>query len=289
MLRQAHSLPGLITALLLTVLAISGVILSAGPALERLGTTVPADNQINVATLAERVAQHYQGIEQIQRSPSGSIIVYYNQGGQSAATRVDPVSGQGIGPYTPSPLMRWVKSLHRSFLVDTPGRAVAGISALIMLVLCLSGVALLIKRQGGWRQLARPLRGNFSQRWHAELARIAAFGLLLSALTGIYMSAATFGLVSDGMQGEPNFPTTVATGPALPIGKLPALMSIDVNGLRELVYPNPGHPEDFYSLRTARGDGYVDQATGALVSYRAHDGTRRVYELIYQLHTGEGL
>src|SRR5690606_40894553 len=41
--------------------------------------------------------------------------------------------------------------------------------------------------------------------------------------------------------------------------------------------------------RTNQGDGYVDQATGSLLSYQPHDGIRRAWELIYQLHTGEGL
>ncbi len=289
MLRHTHSFIGLIAALLLTVVAVSGIFLATNPVLERLNTIVPASHQISVAMLAERVAQHYPGVEQIQRSPSGSIIVYYSQHGQTDVIRVDPTNGQSVGPYAPSSFMRWIKNLHRSFLADTLGRAVAGISAVMMLVLCLSGAALMIKRQGGWRQLARPLRGNFSQRWHAELGRIVIFGLLLSAFTGIYMSAATFGLISDGTQVEPSFPVNIESGPALAVGRLPALMAIDVNDLRELVYPNPGHPEDFYSLSTAQGDGYIGQVTGTLVSYQAHDATRKVYELIYQLHTGEGL
>ncbi len=289
MLRRIHSLPGLIVALLLAVLALTGAILSVDPAMDRLGTRVPDNGQISVATLADRVARHYPGVEQIQRSPSGSVIVYYSRDGRTGAERIDPLSGQGIGSYAPSAFTRWVKKLHRSLLAGTPGQAVAGVSALAMLALCLSGMALLARRVGGWRQLARPLRGNFSQRWHAELGRLALAGLLVSAVTGLYMSAATFGLVADGMQNEPDFPTAAATGPAAPIGTLPALLATDLNDLRELVYPSPGNPEDFYSLRTAQGDGYVDQATGALLSWRAHDGVHRAYELIYQLHTGEGL
>lgn len=289
MLRQIHSLPGLIATLLLAVLAISGVVLSVDPALERLGTTVPSNGQVSVAALAERVALHYPGVEQIQRSASGSVIVYYSQNDQIGAERVDPLSGQSIGPYTPSSFTRWIKNLHRSFLLDTPGRAVAGLSSVALLVLCFSGMLLLVKRQGGWRQLIRPLRGTFNQRWHAELGRIVIFGLLLSALTGLYMSAATFGFISDGMQDEPDFPTEMTTGPAMPIGSIPILQAIDLNDLREIVYPRPGNPKDVYSLRTTQGDGYVDQATGTLISYRAHNGVRSTYELIYQLHTGEGL
>ncbi len=289
MLRRTHSLPALIAALLLAVLAISGAILSVNPAIERLGTTVPGSGQINVATLADRVGQHYSGVEQIQRSPSGSIVVYYSNDGGAGAERIDPLSGQGIGPYAPSGFTRWVKNLHRSLLADTPGRAVAGLSALTMLVLCLSGMALLVKRVGGWRQLMRPLRGNFSQRWHAEVGRAAVLGLLLSALTGLYMSAATFGLVADGTQNEPDFPIVATSGSATPIGTLPALQAIDLNDLRELVYPRLDDPEDFYSLRTAQGDGYVDQVSGVLLSWQAHDSVHKIYELIYKLHTGEGL
>ena len=289
MLRRIHSLPALIVSALLVVLAISGAILSVNPAIERLGTSVPGNGQISVAALAERVAQHYPGVEQIERSPSGSVIVYYSLDGETGAERIDPRSGQGVGPYLLSPSTRWVKNLHRSFLADAPGRAVVGLSALTMLILCLSGMALLVTRVGGWRKLTRPLRGNFSQRWHAKLGRVAVFGLLLSALTGLYMSGATFGLISDGTQNEPDFPSTATAGPAAPVGTLPALQAIDLNDLRELVYPSPGNPEDFYSLRTAHGDGYVDQASGALLSWQAHDGVNKTYELIYKLHTGEGL
>ncbi len=289
MLRRIHSLPGLFIALLIVVLAVSGAILSVNPTIERLGTTVPGNGQISVAMLTERVAQHYPGVEQIQRTPSGTIIVYYNQLDRAGADRVDPLTGQSIGPYAPSSFMRWVKNLHRSFLADTPGRAVAGVSALTMLFLCLSGVVLLVKRMGGWRQLFRPLHGTFSQRWHAELGRAAVLGLLLSALTGIYMSAVTFDLGSDGRQSEPEFPSAVATGPAAPIGTLPALLATDLNDLRELVYPSPDSPEDFYSLQTAQGDGYVDQASGTLLSFQPHRGSQQAFELIYRLHTGEGL
>ncbi|OYY83450.1 MAG: nitric oxide synthase, partial [Acidovorax sp. 28-64-14] len=140
MVRKLHSLAGLIAALFLTVLSLSGVALSLDPALERLQATVPADGQISVAALAGRVALHYPDVEQIERTPSGSIIVYYTRNDQPGADRVDPVSGQGIAPHAPSGFSRWVKDLHRSLLFDTPGRAVVGVVALAMLFLCVSGV-----------------------------------------------------------------------------------------------------------------------------------------------------
>lgn len=289
MMRQLHSLVGLVAAVLVIVLALGGAVLSLDPTLDRLDATVPAEGQISVAALAGQVAQHYPGAEQIQRTPSGTILVYYERDGRVGIDRVDPLTGQGIAAYAPSAFSRWMKNLHRSFLLDTPGRAVAGILALIMLVLVISGVVLLVKRVGGWRHLAGPLRGTVVQRWHAQVGRIVVLGLLLSALTGIYMSAVTFEFISDGMQNEPDFPSSVATGKAAPITTLPALQAVDLNDFRELVYPYPNDPSAVYSLSTAQGDGYVDQVSGALLSYLPHSGVRRAYDLIYRLHTGEGL
>ncbi|MFJ2362275.1 PepSY domain-containing protein [Pseudomonas sp. NPDC087697] len=289
MLRQFHSLPGLVAALLVMLLAISGAILSINPAMERLNATVPASGQMNVAEVAGRVASHYPGVEQIRRTPSGSIIVYYTRNGQTGTERVDPLTGAGLAAYAPSAFSRWVKDLHRSLLLGTPGHAVSGIGALFILILSISGAALLAKRLGGWRRMMRPLRGNFNQRWHAEVGRFAILGLLLSALTGMYMSATTFSFISDGMEREPVFPTTISGGPAASVATLPALLAIDLNDLRELVYPSAGNPDDVFSLRTAQGDGYVDPANGALLSYLPHDRMRSAYEVIYRLHTGESL
>jgi len=289
MLRQSHSLPGLIAALLVMLLAISGAILSINPALERLHSTSTPAGQLNVGQLAGRVANHFPGVEQIQRTASGTVIVYYNQNGQAGAEKVDPMTGQGLAPYEPSAFSRWVKELHRSMFLGTPGHGVSGVGALFMLVLSVSGALLLARRLGGWRNLLRPLRGTFSQRWHAEVGRLALLGLLLSALSGLYMSATTFGFIADGSQSEPAFPAHVSNGPALPVANLQALQATDLNDLRELVYPSPNNAQDVFSLRTAQGDGYVDQASGALLSYQAHDSMHNLYELIYQLHTGEGL
>lgn len=293
MVRQFHSWPGLVAALFLLVLAASGAILSVDPALERLAANVPPPGQVNVAELAGRVARHYPGVEQIQRTPSGTVIVYYSHAGQSGADHIDPLNGQRLAAHVStgaySTTLRWVKDLHRSFLLDTPGRAVAGIAAVFMAILSVSGAILMAKRQGGWRHLFSPLRGSLSQRLHGQVGRLIVFGLLLSALTGMYVSTVTFGFMSDGKQNEPDFPASVAGGRAAPVTSLPALQAIDLNDLRELVYPRAGDLTDFYSLRTAQGDGYVDQATGGLLSFQTHSKVRSLYELIYQLHTGEGL
>lgn len=291
MLRRLHSLPGLLAALFLLVLATSGAILSLQPALERTAATVPARGLINVADLAQKASQAYPGVEQISRLPSGAVLVYYTQDGNSGADLINPVTGELVRTYEPSAFFAWVTDLHRAFLWDDLGRAAAGIGALLMVLLCISGMFLLASRMGGWRKLFAPIRGSgngdISPRLHTELARAAAIGLLLSALTAVWMSAIRFELLTEAEEFEAEFPQTVAGTPPAPVGSLQALQQIDLFDLHQLTFPFANDPLDVYSLRTHQGSGYIDQATGQWLSYADYGGAATLQTFIMELHTGE--
>ncbi|MEJ2442682.1 MAG: PepSY domain-containing protein [Exilibacterium sp.] len=289
MLRKLHRLPGLVAALFLVVLATSGVVLSVVPALERSAAIIPATGEISIAELTERIVAHYPGAEQIESSLSGRVVVYYSRDGQPGADLVNPLTGAGIAPYQPSAWLQWVKNLHRSFLMDDAGRMLAGVLAVLMVMICLSGMSLLVRRMGGWKAILRPIAGSGSPRIHAELARLAVIGLLLSALTGSYMSALRFGLLPEGGNAEPSFPAQVSGGAPAPAGSLNALKKLDANELRELVFPYPGDPTDVYSLRTIHGSGFVDQSSGELLQYQPRSAGSQFQHWMIRLHTGEGL
>ncbi|GAA0850099.1 PepSY domain-containing protein [Marinobacter szutsaonensis] len=289
MLRKLHGLPGLFAVVFLATLAVTGSILALAPALDRAGAEVPPAGEVSVAQLAGRVVANYPGTEQIVRDLSGQVVVYYSRDGQAGADLVNPVTGERLGAYQPSAFFIWIRDLHRSFLLDTPGRMVAGISAALMLFVCLSGMVLLARRSGGWRALTRPLAGTGSKRVHAELARLAVLGLLLSALTGSFLSAQRFGLLPEVSDPGPGFPAEVSGGQPRPVDRLQALSEVDLNDLRELVFPYPDEPQDVYSLTTTGGSGFVDQATGELLQFQPRSTGSVVQQWIMRLHTGEGL
>jgi len=289
MLRKFHSWFGLMATLLVVTLAITGAVLSINPFLERIQTQTTQAASISVAELTGKLAASHPGVQQIQRTASGSIIVYYSDNNQTGADLINPLTGVTIGAYSVSPITMWFKNLHRSFLLDTPGRITVGIAAFMMLLLTFSGAFMLAKQLGGWGHILRPLQGDFKQRLHAQVGRLAVLGLILSAFTGLYMSAATFELIPEYQSVEPAFPEQVNGGMPAVIDSLAALKTIPLNELRELVYPYPGDRYDFYSITTEQGRGFVDQATGQLLSYQAYGNKQKIYEFIYMLHTGEGL
>lgn len=291
MLRRFHSIAGLTAALFLLITAMTGALLSLEPALQRADAFVPARGAVSVAELAEKVVRVYPGTEQIERLPSGAVVVYFTQDGQTAADRINPLTGTRLAPHQQSAVFAWLKDLHRAFLWDDTGRAGAGIVALLLTMLCITGLFLLAARAGGWRKLFAPIRsaanGAVSPRLHAELARAAAVGLLLSALTGSVMSALRFELLPEVAELEADFPQQVAGTAAAPIGSLAALQQTDLTDLHQLIFPSRSDPQDLFALRTHQGSGYVDQATGQWLSYADYGRGARLQTFIAELHTGE--
>lgn len=288
MLRSLHKIPGLIAALLIVVLTISGAVLSTFPALEVAQAPAQSEPDLAIATLSARVSANYPGVEQIRRSPSGRITAFYFDKGRPGAVVIDPATGQGVSDYEPSAFQRWMTNLHRSLLLDDAGRLTAAAGAASLLVLSLSGLMLTARRVGGWRRIFTRLRGPLMGRLHVEVARLTVLGLLLSTITALFMTASTFGLIPEDSSSAA-FPTQVSGQTGAQTADMPLLQTTPVSALRELTFPYPGDSTDAFALKTDSGTGYLDQGTGETLVWVDHGRWQNVTETIYMLHTGQGL
>ena len=286
MIRALHRWPGLVALVLVTVLALSGAALSVFPVAERLAAPQAVAGQ-SVADLAARVAATHPGLEEIRRSPSGTITAWWFDGGTPGSGVIDPATGADVSSADPNPVERWLTNLHRSLFLDDAGRLVMAAGAAAMLVLTLSGAALVARRTGGWRRWFARLRGPLAGRLHVELARVAVFGLALSAATALWMTASTFDLLPDGA-ARPADPAAVSGQMAFPLDQMAALRDVPVSDLRKLSFPYAGDAQDVFTLSTDAGTGLIDQGTGELLSRADLTPRQQVSETIYMLHTGQG-
>ena len=286
MMRRLHRWPGLLAAAFLILLAGSGALLSVFPAVERVSAPAGVQGQ-TVADLATLVLERHPGAEQIRRAPSGRITVWWFDGGTPGAAVIDPATGQDVASADKGAVEAWLTAFHRSLLLDDGGRMMMAAAALAMLGLALSGSVLVARRVGGWRRWFRRLPGSGAGRLHTELARVAVIGLGLSAVTALWMAAATFDLLPVD-EANPAFPASVSgqTG-ALP-ATIPTLRATPVAELRELAFPAPDDVGDVYTLTTGQGSGYLDRGTGALLVWARPGPWAQAYEWVYLLHTGQG-
>jgi sulfite reductase (NADPH) flavoprotein alpha-component len=285
MLRRLHSFPGLLLAIMLGVTAVTGAILSVDPMFDR-ATNRTIKNGTSVAALAEAVATRHDSIERITVHPTGAVTVSYTDADQPGVERVDPATGAGLEPYEVSDFNRFVTNLHRSFLAGDAGRAAAGIGAVVVLLLTICGMLLLVRRLGGWGAMLRPIRGTTAHRWHGGVGRLAAVGLLLSSLTGVWMSADTFGFIPTSNPPELSY-TTSGEAPAA-VGSLAALRTVDVTALRDMTFPAPGERNEVFTLRTTQGEARIDPGTGLSLGFIPVTAVDRIQEIVLVLHTGRG-
>ncbi|OYU38031.1 MAG: N-acetylglucosamine transferase [Pseudorhodobacter sp. PARRP1] len=286
MIRSLHRWPGLIAALLLVLLGLSGAALSVFPAIEAIGAPTQSEPAQSVADLAARIRAIYPGVEQIHRAPSGRITAFWFDAGTPGGAVIDPTTGKGVGSADVPPLQRWLTTLHRSLFLDDTGRIVAAFGAAAMLLLALTGAALVLRRTGGWRHVLSPLKGPLAGRVHVEIARFAVLGLALSSLTALWMTASTFGLLPEGA-GPPPFPE-VSGQTGFDLAQMQGLQNTPVTALRDLTFPYPDDLTDAFTLKTDSGQGFVDQGTGKLVAWSDLSAWDRMTETIYMLHTGRG-
>jgi sulfite reductase (NADPH) flavoprotein alpha-component len=278
MIRALHRWPALIAAVLLSLLGLTGAALSLFPALTPSASTAGA----SLADLAGRILSQNPGVSEIDRSASGQITAVI--AGSMGAQGIDPATGASLGRLTASPFLNWLTELHRSLFLSDTGRIVTGIAAAAMIVLAVSGLMLLARRSGGWKRVFIPQQGKGG--FHAALARLTIVGLTLSAVTALWMTAVTFGLVPAAQ--PPAFPAQVSGTSVVSVADIALFKSIPATALDQLIFPAEGDPTDVFTLKTSAGQGYVDQGTGALLAWSPAtiwDGLTRA---LTALHTGRG-
>ncbi|MGV1926515.1 PepSY domain-containing protein [Agrobacterium tumefaciens] len=286
MIRSFHRWFGLFGAVLLTTVALSGMALSVFPVTESL--TTPTAQHISVAELAERVHAAEPSVEQIRRSPSGRITAYYYEGEQPGSAIVDPATGKPVRSADTSALQRWLTDFHRSLLLDDTGRLVTAGGAAIMLLLSTSGLLLLLLRAGGWQSLLKPVRGTGKGRLHALVSRLALPGLVLSSMTALWMTSATFGFLPQGAVA-PGFPAQVSGQTGIVLTSIPTLQETPIDTLISLSFPAASDATDVFTLKTARGEGYIDQGNGKLLVWMDAGWIDSVSSFVSMLHTGQGM
>ena len=293
MLRRLHGWLGLALAIFVLMLALTGSMLSLKPTLQRAVAIVPARGNLSVAQVTATVQARYQTPQQIERLATGALLVYSADSGVVAADIIDPYTGATLASYQPSAFWRWLKSLHRAWLWDERGSAVVGLTAVFMVFLLLSGMWLLTTRAGGWRRLFAVLQHSATEgvlpRLHAEVGRVVAIALFFSALSGVFLSAIRFNLLTGPAELTAEFPSDIGLGQPMAIAQLPALQQIDLVDLHQLTFPAAGDLRPVITLRTHQGAGYIDPSTGLWLSYAQYAQSAKFATFIKELHTGEAL
>lgn len=290
MFRSIHSWLGLLFAIPILLIAISGAILATKPVLQSFTSAAQDLAGVSVAQTLERITTKNPRltIDRLRVTDYNVVLVKGKLGSRRIEKPVNITTGELLPTIKNSPFYAFVRDLHREMLVGKTGRIISLVCSIAMLVLLISGTVILLRRMGGFRGMLQKIGGKKSHWLHSVLGRALIIPLLVTAMSGVYLGLVTQKAIPSGAEMRPYYPETSVEAEPVAAYKLAGLQNQPLQGLRELLYPIPGDWFDVYALKTDTGFVFFDQFTGALLSNTSYSSWQIAKEWISFLHTGEG-
>ncbi|WP_413997990.1 PepSY domain-containing protein [Flavobacterium sp. W1B] len=288
--RYTHLALAVFSSLFLVLASVTGAILAVDAIQEKMPSyRVENFEKITLDRTLPMLRSTYPEITEISidHKQFVSLQAIDNEGNDVNAY-IDPLTGKILGtPQKKSEFIQWITALHRSLFLHEAGRFFVGFSAFLLVLISISGFALVINRQKGLRNFfSKIIKDYFAQYYHVLLGRLALIPILIIALSGTYLSMVRFNLFED-TQSNQSIAKTVGE---LPISKNETKIFDFKNALltdvKKIEFPFSDDPEDYYTFELKDRKIEVDQFTNAIISEKHFPMSAVLSDLSLDLHTG---
>ncbi len=154
--RYSHLVLALASSLFLLIAAITGVILAVEPISHQTkGYAVQDLNEVSLATTINALRENYDEVFSLEVESSGFVkATVLTAEIETLDIYIDPKTGEQLGNVQERPsIYSFATNLHRSLFLKSVGRFFVGLISLLLLLIAVTGLFLLAKRQGGFKSL----------------------------------------------------------------------------------------------------------------------------------------
>lgn len=278
--RSVHFVLAIFSSIFLFIAAGTGIVLSFEPMLHAKAASGADD--ILLSDLIATLNSIYLEVFSIARDNYGNIKIEAIGEVSDGTFYINPVDGSELkiieGEH---PVFDFCRDLHRSLFLKQTGRFFVGLASLALLFLAGSGVFLLIKRVGNWKDFfAKIIVLDFYRDNHARFGRLFLIPIVVISLSATWLFFDRF------------FPTETVEAQAISyevISEENHFEKIHLGEIKEVLFPISSGPEEFFELKLHQKNLLLNQETGALVSEVKLPTAAILHDVSFQWHTGEGL
>ncbi|MFH7000774.1 PepSY domain-containing protein [Flavobacterium bizetiae] len=286
--RYAHLALALFSSLFLILASTTGIILAVDAMQEKtlpykienfdtitLGETLPILKK-QYAEITELSVDHNQFVTLQAIDDDGNDINAY----------INPKTGKQLGtPIKKSEFIQWVTGLHRSLFLHETGRFFVGVISFLLVLIAISGFALVLNRQRGIRNFfSKVVKEYFAQYYHVVLGRIALIPILIIALTGTYLSLERFNFFMGKENKQKEKMEIVKPSKE---NNTSVFATTHLSDVKKIEFPFTDDPEEYYIIQLNDREIEVNQVTGAVVTEKRSPMTVQLSDLSLNLHTGK--
>lgn len=288
--RYSHLALAVSSFLLLVLASVTGIILAFEPVSEKTQPYNVEDlDRLTIAQTIPVLKKKFSEVTTVTIDANDFVTVNgIDNNGEAVTVYVNPRTGETLGiPEKKSEFFQWVTSFHRSLFLKEIGRFFIGLTAFLLLLITVSGIALIIQRQRGIKRFfTRVVRENFFQYYHVQLGRLLLIPVLLIAVTGTYLSLIRFKIIPDYKASQNIDFDKIKSVPQKDLTRFPIFLNTPLSEVREIEFPFSEDVEDYYTLKLSDREVTVNQVTGDLLSEAVYPSSVLMTELSLNLHTG---
>ncbi|TCC90318.1 FAD-binding oxidoreductase [Pedobacter frigiditerrae] len=288
--RYSHLVLAISSFLLIALASITGIILAFEPvSLKTLPYKVDNFNQITLAETLPVLKNNFEEITDLTVDHNQFVIVKgINTAGNDVTVYVDPRNGKTLGvPEKQNEFFQWVTSFHRSLFLNELGRFFIGLTAFLLLLITVSGIALIIQRQRGIKRFfTKIIRENFFQYYHVTLGRILLIPILIITISGTYLSLVRFKIIPEHKVSSKVDFDSIKSDPEKKLADFTIFKNTTLGEVNNIEFPFSEDVEDYYTLKLKDRELTVNQITGDILTEALYPTTVLLTELSLDLHTG---
>ena len=280
------------SSIFLILASLTGLILAFEPMGSALSPIKKADlREISLSSTMSAMDAHYDEIISLEVDKNDFVVAaVVNQTGTTETIFVDPLSGKKLGnPKAKAKIFQFITNLHRSLFLKATGRFFVGLVSFLLCLIALTGLLLVIKRQGGIAKLfSKVQKEGFELYYHVSLGRWMLFPILIVALTGVYLSLEKFAVLPRS-KVQHQLPEAISENMTEKRAwELSVFQNTRLDQVRKLTYPFSEFPEDYFELALQDREVLIHQYNGAFLSEKEYPFTTFASRWSMLLHTGQG-
>lgn len=286
--RFAHLALAVLSFSFLIVASVTGVILAVDAVNEKIPSYKNSGfDELTLAQTLPELREIYPEIIDLSIDHNQFVTIEgFDDEGNDFKFIADPVSGKKrADPIVKSEFIQWITSLHRSLFLHETGRFIVGIVSFLLILIAVSGIALVVKQQQGFKKFfAKINREFFEQYFHIAAGRLLLVPILIISVTGTFLFLVRF----DVIPKEEFIPNEIQNkdGKELPLKDFPVFKEIHLKDVTKIEFPFADDPEEFFKIKLKDKELLVNQITGQIVSETKYPVTAVLETLSLDLHTG---
>ncbi len=282
--RLSHFILALLSSFFLIFASVTGAVLAINAGSKQLHEAHPSElNSISLAESMTAFKAKYPEIVELSIDQDGFFCAsVFDENGDFIEGYFNPKNAEFMkAKEKNSAFINLVTNFHRSLFLKSTGRFIVGVCSFFLCLITISGVLLLIKRQGSIKMAFKPLvKDNFYSDKHIYFARLSLIPIFIIALSGVYLSLLRFDLIQEHFQ-------EVSIAENSTEGSLSVFGEVNLDQLDRLEFPFSPDESDYYVLKLKDRELEVNQYSGEIVSASLGNWVQVLGRDIALLHTGK--